>query len=99
MVALSEADRALLESAFKRAKERQNMSQRTIDETGRDVPQPKGRQVVEVLCLRPDPVMGWVAEWVLFPYGLQCLNNRRVGPDGWFRTEYTRVRIILDNET
>jgi len=90
MVALSEADRALLESAFKRAKERQNMSQRTIDETGRDVAEPRGRQVVEVLCLRPDPVMGWVAEWLLFP----C-----VGPDGWIRTDHARTRIILDNET
>jgi len=99
MVALSEADRALLESAFKRAKERQNMSRRTIDETGKDVPASKGTRVVEVLCLRPDPVMGWVAEWLLFPYGLQCLNNRRVGPDGWIRTDHARTRIILDNET
>jgi len=90
MVRLSEADRALLDWAFKRAKERQAMSQRTIDETGKDVPQPKGRQVVEVLCLRPCPVMGWVAEWVLFP----C-----VGLDGWIRTDHARTRIILDSET
>jgi len=90
MVRLSEADRALLDWAFKRAKERQAMSQRTIDETGKDVPASKGTRVVEVLCLRPDPVMGWVAEWVLFP----C-----VGPDGWIRTDHARTRIILDSET
>jgi hypothetical protein len=88
--ALSEADRELLDSAFNRAKERQTMAQRTIDETGRDVPQQRGRQVVEVLYLRPDPVMSWVAEWLPFPCVL---------PDGWFRTGLTRMRIILDNET
>ena len=88
--ALSEADRFFLDLAFKRAKERQTMSQRTIDETGQDVPQPRGRVVWEVLFLRPDPNMQWVAEWVLSP----C-----VGRDGWFQTEYRRYRIILDNET
>ena len=66
------------------------MSQRTIDETGRDVAEPRGRQVVEVLYLRPDPDMDREAEWV--PEGW-------VVPDAWFRTEYTRVRIILDSET
>ena len=66
------------------------MSQRTIDETGKDVPAHESRAVVEVLFLRPDPDMDRVAEWVLKGW---------VVPDGWFRTEYTRVRIILDNET
>lgn len=88
--ALSEADRALLDLAYKRAKERQAMSRRTIDETGKDVPKPRGRQVVEVLCLRPDAVMGRVAEWVLTP----C-----VVPDDWRRTFHARVRFILDNES
>ena len=65
-------------------------TQRTIDETGKDVPQPRGRQVVEVLFLRPDPVMGRVAEWVL---------RGDAVPDRWFRTFHARERIILDNET
>lgn len=66
------------------------MSKRTIDETGKDVPQPRGTRVVEVLCLRPDPVMDRVAEWVLMPCVL---------PDDWIRTFHTRVRIILDTES
>ena len=66
------------------------MTQRTIDETGKDVPEHKPRKVVEVLLLRPCSVMGWVAEWVLFP----C-----AGPDGWIRTDHARTRIILDNES
>ena len=90
MVRLSEADRELLDLAWKRAKERQIMSKRTIDETGRDVPQQRGRQVVEVLYLRPDPDMDRLTAWVL---------KGCVVPDDWFRTEYTRVRIILDNES
>ena len=88
MVRLSEADRALLELAFKQAKERQNMSRRTIDETGRDVPQPKGRQVREELWVRPDAVMGRVAEWL--PIGAAV-------PLAWDETCCVRVRIILDN--
>jgi len=90
MVALSEADRALLESAFKRAKERQNMSQRTIDETGRDVAEPRGRQVREALWVRPDAVMGRVAEWVQVGAAV---------PLAWDETSCVRVRIILDSET
>ncbi len=66
------------------------MAQRTIDETGKDVPQQRGRQVVEALCLRPCPVMGRVAEWVLMPCVVQA---------EWERTFHCRVRIILDNES
>ena len=66
------------------------MAQRTIDETGRDVPQQRGRQVVEVLYLRPDPVMDRVAEWA--PPG-------EMVPDVWFWTGCMRTRIILDNES
>ena len=88
--ALTEADRFFLNLAFKQAKERQAMSKRTIDETGKDVPERRGTRVVEVLCLRDCPVMGRVAEWVLCP----CVVR-----EDWYRTLYTRVRIILDNET
>ena len=88
--ALTEADRFFLNLAFKQAKERQAMSRRTIDETGRDVTERRGRQVEEVLLLRPDADMDRVAEWAPMP----C-----VCPQGWFRTGYTRHRIILDNET
>ena len=88
--ALTEADRELLNSAFKQAKERQAMTQRTIDETGKDVPQHKPRKVIEVLFLRPCAVMGWVPEWVLWT---------RVCPDGWVCTERMRTRNILDNES
>jgi hypothetical protein len=90
MVRLSEAERELLDSAFKRAKERQAMSRRTIDETGKDVPANKGRAVVEVLCLRDCPVMGRVAEWVRYA---------AIIPSGWIATIHTRTRIILDNES
>ena len=90
MVRLSEADRELLDSAWKRAKERQAMSRRTIDETGKDVPQQRGRPVVEVMFLRPDRVMGRVAEWVVLPCEV---------PKNWFRTPFRRARIILDNES
>jgi hypothetical protein len=88
--ALSEADRFFLNLAFKRANEKQNMSKRTIDETGKDVPQQRSRQVREVLCVRPCPVMGLVAEWVPMP----C-----VGGNGWSQTLYVRTRFILDNES
>ena len=90
MVRLSETDRALLDLAFKRAKERQAMSRRTIDETGKDVPQQRGRQVVEVLCFRPDPVTGREAEWITLG---------AVVPDGWTLGHYLRRRFILDNES
>lgn len=66
------------------------MTQRTIDETGHDVPQRQGTRVLEVLFLRPCSVMGWVAEWISFP----C-----VGPDGWIRTDHARARNILDSES
>ena len=66
------------------------MSNRTIDETGKDVPQQRGRAVGEVLFLRPDRVMGRVAEWVL--------RGSAVRGD-WERTFHARTRIILDNET
>ena len=66
------------------------MSQRTIDETGRDVAEPKGRQVREALWVRPDAVMGRVAEWL--PIGAAV-------PLAWDETCCVRVRIILDNET
>ena len=66
------------------------MSKRTIDETGRDVPERRGTRVWEVLFVRDCPLMGKVAEWVLCP----C-----VAPDGWTVTEHMRTRIILDNES
>ena len=66
------------------------MTQRTIDETGKDVTERRGRQVAEVLFLRPDLKMDWVAEWLRKPY---------VEPDGWLRTGFMRTRNILDNES
>ena len=88
--ALSEADRFFLNLAFKRAKERQSMSKRTIDETGKDVLQQRGRQVREMLAFRPDPITGREAEWL--PLG-------ETVPEGWTLGYYMRTRIILDNET
>ena len=90
MVRLSEADRELLDLAFQRAKERQNMSKRTIDETGKDVPEPKGRQIRETLCLRLCPVMGQVVEWV---------EDAASIPPDWTATFHVRRRFILDNES
>lgn len=88
--ALSEADRFFLNLAFKQAKERQAMSKRTIDETGKDVTEQRGTRVWEVLFLRPDRVMGRMAEWVVLPSEV---------PKNWYRTPFSRYRIILDNES
>ena len=88
--ALSEADRFFLNLAFKQAKERQAMAQRTIDETGKDVTERRGRQVREALWVRPDAVMGRVAEWVLLGEPVPVI---------WYETACVRTRIILDNET
>gem|GEM_PF-3580373 len=66
------------------------MSKRTIDETGRDVPARKSRYVWEVLFLRPDPDTDRAVEWVASPCEV---------PKNWYRTPFSRYRIILDNES
>ena len=66
------------------------MTQRTIDETGKDVPKRRGEYVWEVLFLRPDPDMIRAMEWVASPSEV---------PKTWYQTPFSRLRIILDNES